>query len=77
MNNRMTINTHLSTIGSKKQTKQTRRTETESQIQRAFDGCKMGGGCRGMGEEVRELSTNVQLQNSHRDAKYSIGNGVA
>ena len=30
MNNKMAINTYLSTIESKKQTKQTRRTETES-----------------------------------------------
>ena len=35
-----------------------------------FDGCQMG-------EEVRGLrSTNRQLQNSHGDVKYSIGNGV-
>ena len=32
----MAINTYLSTIQSKKQTKQTRKTETESQIQRVF-----------------------------------------
>ena len=37
MNNKMAINTYLSTIESKKkQTKQTRRIETESWIQRAF-----------------------------------------
>ena len=36
MNNKMAINTYLSTIESKKQTKLTRRTETESWIQRAF-----------------------------------------
>ena len=35
MNNKMAKNTNLSTIESKKQTKQT-RTETESWIQRAF-----------------------------------------
>ena len=35
MNYKMTINTYLSTIESKKQTKQT-RTETESWIQRVF-----------------------------------------
>ena len=35
MNNKMAINTYLSTIESKKQTKQT-RTETESWIQRVF-----------------------------------------
>ena len=32
MNNKMAINTYLSTTESKKQTKQTRRTETESWI---------------------------------------------
>ena len=35
MNNKMVINTYLSTIESNKQTKQ-RRTEAESWIQRAF-----------------------------------------
>ena len=30
-----------------------------------------------MGEDMRGLSTNRQSQNSHRDVKYSIGNGVA
>ena len=43
-----------------------------------FDGCQMGGRCRGMGEEGRELiSTNSWLQNSHGNVKYSIGKGVA
>ena len=43
-----------------------------------FDGCQMGGECGGRGEEVRGLrSTNRQLQNSHGDIKYSIGNGAA
>ena len=36
INNKMAINTYLSTTESKKQTKQTRRTETESWIWRAF-----------------------------------------
>ena len=36
MDNKMATNTHLSTVESKKQTKQTRRTETESWILRAF-----------------------------------------
>ena len=36
MNNKMAINTYLSTIESKKQTKQTRRTEKGSWKQRAF-----------------------------------------
>ena len=34
--------------------------------------------CGGMGEEVRGLrNTNRQLQNSHGDVQYSIGNEVA
>ena len=38
----------------------------------------MGGGYGGMVEEVRGLrSTNRQLQNSHGDVKYSVGNRVA
>ena len=36
MNNKIAINTYQSTIESKNQTKQTRRTETELWIQRAF-----------------------------------------
>ena len=69
MNNKMTINTYLPTNGSKK--KQQTRTETEPWIQEYFDGCQMGGGCWGMGEEVRALRrTNRQLQNSHGDIKY-------
>ena len=48
----MEINTYLSTIESRKQTKQT-RTETESWIQECFDGCQMRWVCEGMGEEVR------------------------
>ena len=36
MNNKMAIYTYLSTIEPKNQTKQTRRTETESWIWRAF-----------------------------------------
>ena len=36
MDNKKTTNTHLSTVESKKQTKQTRRTEIESWIRRVF-----------------------------------------
>ena len=74
----MAKNTYLSIIEPKKQTKRTRRTETESWIQRAFDSCQMGGRCGGMGEGVRGLrSPNRLLQNSHGDVKYRRGNGVA
>ena len=72
----MAKNTYLSTIESKKQSKQ-RRTETESRIQ-SFDGCQMEWGCVGTGGEVRGLrSTNRLLQNGHGDVKYGMGNGVA
>ena len=38
----------------------------------------MGEGCGEMGEEVRGLrNTNRELQNSHGDVKYSVGNGAA
>ena len=70
----MAITTYLSIIEPIKQTKQTRRTETESWIQRGLEGRE----CGRIGEEVRGLkSTNRQLQNSHVDGKYSIRNGVA
>ena len=36
MDNKMAINTYLPTIESKNQTKETKRTETESWIQRGF-----------------------------------------
>ena len=50
MNSRVAINTYLSTIESKKQTKQ-RSTETESWIWVVFfDSCQMGGG---LGEWVK------------------------
>ena len=68
---------YIATIESKKQTKQT-RTERESWIWRAFDGCQMGGWWWGMGEKVRGLrSTDRQLQISHGDVKYSIAKEVA
>ena len=59
MNNKMAKNTYLSTIESKKQTKQT-RTETESWIWRRFRWMvARWERCQGMGEEVRGLrSTN-------------------
>ena len=50
MNIKMAKNTNLSTIESKKQTKQTRRTETESWIQRVFSWLLDG---RGLGEWVK------------------------
>ena len=59
MNNKMAINTFLSTIESKKQTKQTRKTKAESWIWRAFRWLPDARDCEGMGQEVRGLrSTN-------------------
>ena len=55
MNNNTGINTYLWTIESKRQSNQTRRTETESWIQRAFSWLPNGKGYGGMGEEVRGL----------------------
>ena len=73
----MATNMYLSTIESKRQTKQT-RTKRESWILRAFSRLPEGRGCGGMGEEVRGFrSTNRQLQNGHGNVKYSVGNGAA
>ena len=59
MNNKKTINTHLSTTESKKQTKQTKRTETEPWVQRLFWMLPDGKDWGRMGENVRGLrSTN-------------------
>ena len=56
MNNKMIINTYLSTITCKKQTKPTSRTETKSLIWRTVwwlpDGVR---GVGGMGEKVKGL----------------------
>ena len=57
MTNKMAIH-YLSTVESKKQTKQTRRRDRLMDTE-CFDGCQVGGECGGMGEVVRGLrSTN-------------------
>ena len=59
MNNKMVTNTYFSKIESKKQTKQQVEQKWNHGYREHFDGCQMGGGCGGMGEEVRGLrSTN-------------------
>ena len=59
MNNKMSINSYLSIIESKKQTMQTRRTVTESWIWTRFRWLPGWRECAGMDEEVRGLrSTN-------------------
>ena len=76
MDNTMAMNTYLSTTESKKQNKQEELRQNHG-LREHFDGCQMGGRGGGKDEEVRRLrSTNWQVQNSHRDVKYSIGNGV-
>ena len=78
MNIKMAINSKLSTNESKKQTKQTSRTETESQLWRSFGGLSVGKGKgenRGKGAGIK--STNWQVQNRQGDVKNNVGNGVA
>ena len=74
----MAINTYLSTIESRKPTKQTRTTDRIMDMENILMVARQEGGCGGMGEEVRGLrSTNRQLQNSNGDVKYSVGNVAA
>ena len=54
MNNKMGINTYLSTTESKKQTKQTSRTGTESQVWRLFGGLSTGKGDGGKGAGIKK-----------------------
>ena len=49
----MAINSHLSATESKKQTKQTGRTETESQMWRSFGASSVGGVRVGWGKDAR------------------------
>ena len=71
MDNKMGINTNLSITESKKQ-------RQNHAYREHSDGSQRGGGCGGMGEEVMGLrSTNRELQNSHGDVKYNVGNGAA
>ena len=59
MNIKMSINSQLSTTESKKQTKRTSRTETESQIWRTLGWQPVGRGVCGNEEKVKGLkSTN-------------------
>ena len=64
----MAINSQLSTIESKKQTKQTSRTETESQKWRSHRGLSAGRRSRGAwGEKVQEIRSI--------NGRYKIGGG--
>ena len=74
----MTINTYLPTIESKNKLSKQEEQRQSHGYGEHFDGCKTEGGCEGKDEEVRELkSTNGWLQNTHGNARYIIGNGVA
>ena len=78
MNNKMAINTfiyqHLNIKNKLSKLEEQRQNHGYGEH---IDGCQMGKGCGGMGEELRGLSTNRQLQNSHGEVGYSIENGVA
>ena len=80
MNNKIKTNSQLSTIESRKQkqTKQTTRTRTESQILRSFGGLPVGRGKgenRGKGAGITKH--NWQVQNRQGEVKNSMGNGEA
>ena len=78
MNIKITINPQLSTIESKKQTKQTSRTETESQIWRSFGGLSVGREKGEIGEKGAGVKKhNWQVPNRQGEVKNSIGNGKA
>ena len=67
----------MSITESKKLSKQEEQRQNHG-YRECFHGCQMGGDFGGMGEEVRVLSSpNRQLQNSHGDVKYILGNGEA
>ena len=55
MNNIMAINTYLSTTESKNKLSTQEEQTQNHRYRECFDGCWLGGGCRGMGEEVRRL----------------------
>ena len=58
MNNKMAINIYLSTIESKKLSTLEEQRQNHGYSDR-FDCCQLGGGCGGVGREVRGLgSTN-------------------
>ena len=74
----MTTNSQLSTTESKKQTKQTMRTGTESQIWRSFGGLSAGRGYGENGRKGRDYEVQVGRYKIERwDVKNSTENGVA
>ena len=63
MNVKMAINSQLSTIESKKHTKQTSRTETESEIWRSFGGLSVGRGQREIVKIVLIVEKSQRIKN--------------
>ena len=55
MNSKMAKNTNLSTIESKNKLSKQEELRQNHGYGERFDGCQMGGGCGGMGEEGRRL----------------------
>ena len=59
MNNKMAINTYLSTIESKNKLSKQEEQRQNHRYREHFDGCQIGGGCGRMSKEVKRLrSTN-------------------
>ena len=78
MNNKIKTNSQLSTIESRKQkqTKQTTRTRTESQILRSFGGLPVGRGKgENRGKAIRVQKHNLVGPKQTGEVKNSTGNG--
>ena len=63
MNNKMSANTHLSTVESKNQTQLTRGWRENHGYGKCFDGCQMGEGC---GEWVKRFGDKELQIGSYR-----------
>ena len=74
----MTTNSQLSTTGTKKSTKQTTRTGTDSQKKRSCGGLSVGRG-RGKngGGSTGDQKHKWQVENRQGEVKNSMGNGKA
>ena len=53
--NKMAKNMYLSTVESKNKLSKQEEQRQNHGYKEHFDGCQMGGGCQGMGEEERGL----------------------
>ena len=77
VNFKMAMNSQLLTIDSRKQTEQTNRTETESQIWRSFGGLSVGRGEEEKREMVKRLRRIISRNKIDGDVKNCIRNGKA